>query len=868
MPPKKIKEQEEKDENLYNVKPFVGKKGGPILVIVESPGKIKKLSAIFGDGYIVASSCGHIIDLHPKKLSIDIDNSFEPSYFILQGEKSKLKIVKDLRYKASLASKIILAPDKDREGAFIAWSYMIALNLQEPIQISFNSITKKDIMAALNNPGKINQCMVNSQKARRIIDRLVGFKISPLLNKLVGGYSLSAGRVQSIVVKLICEKEEEIAKFLDSDNASFFKLSGKFKYNGILDLKGDLCNGSKLCVELLEVGSNSSKVSTTDTQDEYNDEEHDAGRVHLKTLDDAKKLMQLLMNSTFKIVNVTCKRSKRYPLAPYTTSTVQQDCSTKLNMSVKRTMTALQKLYEAGHTTYLRTDSTCLSTDALDQCKKFINNEYGEKYYNRKEYVNKKGNTQEAHEAIRPCHINVTSVNDDKKMGVDEQRVYELVWKRTVASQMSPAEVDVYCIQIAASKVKKYVFVSKIEKIIFDGYLAVYHVAEKEDAIIPEKDKTVEPNEVTCVQDFPKPPMRYSEAGLIKKMDPKNLNIGRPATYAEIINVVQKRGYVEIADIEGKKQESIILSCFPEKVIKTETKSVNIGKETKKFVPTQLGKEITKILCEYFPDIMDYAFTANMENELDEIADGEKEWTDVLKKFWDHLVPSLEKMKDIKPSQKELGNHPITGQPIVASIGRYGPMLTMLAPNEVSNVSKEVSKEVSKVSKASGKKIIAPIKAPYTYDAITLEEATAILAYPKMLGKHEDQNVELKKGRYGFYVVCGSSSVNVPETENPENLTLETAIELLEKKKENAKKHLYYKRENDTEYTINTGKTEGNRYLMIRKLKTKAKPIFVTIKPEEDITNMTLERIKEIAATKKKPRYAAKKAKPKQKLKK
>ena len=823
------------DKFLYGCKLFVGKENGYVLVIVESPGKIKKLESILGNGYVVTSSFGHIIDLHPNKLSIDMDNNFEPSYFVLAGKekyKDKTKVVNDLRLKAAKAKEVILASDKDREGEFIAWSYMIALNLKDPKRITFNSITKKDIHAAIETPGKINMLMVDSQKTRRIEDRIVGFKISPELSKLMGTWNLSAGRVQSIVVRLICDKEDEINQFMKTDKGSYFKCTGQFKYTESDILKSVLC----------------SSAITDDNNDNASDSADDdepTKNVKIKTFQQAHNLIISISKSTFKITNITTKKSKRYPSAPYTTSTVQQDCSTKLGLSVKQTMQALQKLYEAGYTTYLRTDSTALSEDAMQQCQSYVTSNFGEKYYNKKTYTNKKGNTQEAHEAIRPVDIRKKQIEKNDKVGQTEQRVYNLVWKRTVGSQMMPADIDVHAVHIGISKEPKYYFEATFEQITFLGYLILYEDQTTEQIKLPKKNQTVDPIEVKCNQEYCKPPLRYTEAGLVKKMDPKNLNIGRPATYAEIINTVQKRGYVEIKDIEGITKDTKTISWLSDpNEIKVEDKHVSFGKENKKFVPTSLGREVTNIMMKYFPDIMEYAFTSHMELQLDEIAEGTVSWTAVLTEFWNKLQPLLERIQKEKKIDHVIGTHPESGAPISVSVGPYGPYLTMVRDKS---------------------KVVAPIKPPLTQDTITLEQALELLLYPKLIGVHEKSKVELKKGQYGFYLTWKKQSTSVPGDISPDELSLEKAMELFEKKQqenqEKKQQYLYYAKEGDIEYTVHTGKYEDNRYLMIRNTKKKKeKPTFINFPIDKKLDDITLEQIKELATTQRKKRYSKKKA--------
>jgi DNA topoisomerase-1 len=868
------------------------KKDGYKLVIVESPGKIKKLESILGAGYLVTTSYGHIIDLHPKKMSIDFENNFEPEYYVIENKekfKDKKKVVKDLINLAKKASKIIIASDDDREGEMIAWSYKVILGLKEEDyeRITFNSITKAEIKKAISNPGKINMLMLDSQKARRIVDRIVGFKISPCLGQVLGMRNLSAGRVQSIVVKLICEKEEEINEFFKGDRSSFFKIVGNMSTDdNKINMKCDLLTNSDNDSDNESDNENDNENDVDDDNDDKNsdddqkkkkkksnkkedvdenEEEDDDGqkskssRAEIESYDSAKKIMKNISKSTFKIADVNIRKSKRYPSAPYTTSTVQQDAATKLGFSVKRTMTALQHLYEAGYTTYLRTDSTNLSEDALTQCEKYIKENFGDDYHNLKKYVNKKGNTQEAHEAIRPVDVKNTSITKGgKNIGQDEQKMYQLVWKRTVASQMACAEVDVHVINISISKEKDYFFRTSIEDITYPGFLVVYNIGihgQPFDDInknfkinVPKKGQKVIANEVKSDEEYKKPPLRYSEAGLVKKMDPKNLNIGRPATYAEIINTIQRKNYVEIKDINGVEKKSRFLTWKPAESdeIKLDEKVIYLGREKKKFTPTELGIEVNDILNKNFPEIMNYKFTANMELELDDIADGNSKWVKCIDKLWKKLEPLIKRMEGEQKKERIIGKHPETGYDITASIGKYGPMLTMARSNKKSE------------------NATAPIKKPYTMEKITLKQALEILKYPKILGVHKKKIVELKTGKNGFYVTCGNESANIPEDVKPDDIDLDMALEFIEnrnkQKQEKLDKYLYYHKDGDIEYIINKGKYgDDNKYIMIKDTKKlKVKPIFLPFPTKVDIEDLTFESLKEIIKEAKQKKFQKK----------
>lgn len=809
-----------------------------ILVIVESPGKIKKLESILGSGYIVTSSFGHIMDLPRNNLGVDIDNNFNPTYQIITGKEKfqdKKHVVKDLIKKASKASKVIIAADDDREGEMIGWSYKEALQLNDYNyeRITFNSITKDEVKRAISSPGKINMLMVESQKTRRILDRIVGFKISPCIGQIMGMRNLSAGRVQSVVVELICDKEQEINDFFKSENASYFKFNGIFTLpNKEIELK---------CVLFSDKDS---KITDSDDSDTL----HNVKTVNIDTFTKSQKLMKNMSKSVFKILKIDNKKSKRNPSPPFTTSTIQQEASTKLGFGVKRTMTSLQKLYESGYTTYLRTDSTNLSKDAMKQCSKYIKDVYGNNYHRSKNYTNKKGNTQEAHEAIRPVKIATTSIRIGGKLGQDEQKVYGLVWKRTVASQMMPAEVDVYTIDISISKEKHYYFRTKIEDITFPGYLLAYGIGihgqnidsidDEYKLLIPDIKQIVYPKIIKCSEEYNKPPLRYSEAGLVKKMDPKNLNIGRPATYAEIINTIQKRKYVEIKNISGIEKQSRILTWIPNSDILLENKTIYIGKESKKFCPTALGISVNDVMIRNFPELMDYKFTSNMEKQLDKIAEGKLNWIECLQTFWNKLEPLLDTLNEEKKIERIIGKNPETGYDIIASMGAYGPILTMAR------------------SEKKTENAIAPIKSPYKLDDITLADALNILKYPKILGEYKRELVELKKGKHGFYVTMGKEGANIEDGIDPNSITFDFAVNILNNRRKEKQNiidgYIFYKKEGNIEYIVNNGKYgENNRYIMVRNVSKKTKPVFITLPSDINNENINIEYIKKFISSKK-----------------
>ena len=815
-----------------------------VLVIVESPGKIKKIESILGPGYVVVSSYGHILDLHPKRLSVDIENRFEPEYHIMTGKKKfddKTQVVKDLIAKAKKASRVILAADCDREGEMIAWSYMTALGLKEDEydRITFTSITKEDVKKAINKPSKIDSQMVDSQKTRRIMDRLVGFGISPKLVDILGIRNLSAGRVQSIVNKLICEKENEINSFLNRDQSSHHRINGFF-----------LADKHKLKCELVPRSIKNENGNDDEDEGDNNDNDNDTETDNEKNKSviakytDAERLMKLFTSSTFQIHDIIVKESSRHPTPPFTTSCIQQEASSKLKFPIKKTMSILQKLYESGYTTYLRTDSTNLSDDALNQCRDYICENFGSDYHNLTRYTNNKANTQEAHEAIRPVEIKKRKLPPSDKIGTDEQKIYDLVWNRTVASQMSHCKINVHNIYIATSKDKKYFFKTKIDDVLFSGYQAIYGIGTHgqsfdkmiEDFVfdVPKKKDFVVPSEIQSNEEYRNPPLRYSEAGLIKIMDPKNLNIGRPATYAEVINTIQERKYVEIKNVDGKEVDSRSIIWKSTNDLIYSDKKIYLGKENKKFCPTQLGKEVNDIMIKFFPDIMDYEFTSRLELQLDEIANGKLNWVDCLDSFWNKLDPLLKNINKEKKKERIIGKNPITGYQVTAMMGPYTPILKMHRSDKKSDIA------------------VAPIKDPLTIDSITLEQALEILIYPKYLGLFGKKKVELKKGNKSFFISCGDITVSVNEETDPDSICLQDAVELLnaknEKVQEKVKSYLFYKLDDNIEYIINNGKYgENNKYIMINDVKKKKrKTLFYPFPESEQINGLSFDHLKEI----------------------
>jgi DNA topoisomerase-1 len=578
------------------------------LVIVESAGKIKKISEYLGSDYIVKASFGHCMDLDPKTLSIDIQNNYKPNYIISEG---KHKVVKELKNIAKECKNVILAADNDREGEAIAWFLANILNLKDPPRIIFTEITKKALQHAINNPTKINMEMVNAQQTRRILDRLVGYKISPILQKNLNEKDAkSAGRVQSVLVKIINDKENEIN---NQTITSYLKTVGIFNFGEKFKNKIDCILTKKF-----------------NTMNE--------GLNFLNSID--KK-------TVFKVINIQNKISIRKPSPPFITSSLQQEASTKLKFNVKKTMEIAQKLYEGGYITYMRTDSPNMSQEAINNCKKYILEKYGEKYSNPINYSSS-SHAQEAHEAIRPTNININEFESSDK---DQEKLYNLIWKRTVASQMSPANINIQSIDIDTFNNNKSVlypdkWIATYESIVFDGFLIVYDnfeedTEEKSKGLIEIKiNDILKLNKIKISEEYNKLPLRYNEANLVKFLE-KN-NIGRPSTYAAIINKILERKYVEIKDINGIKQNSNIIEFDKNYKIKESSKEIIIGKENKKIVPTELGIKITKFLEENFENIMQIDFTSEIELYLDKIAEGKAKWVNILDQFYQKFNPICE----------------------------------------------------------------------------------------------------------------------------------------------------------------------------------------------------------------------------------
>ena len=696
------------------------------LVIVESPAKAKTIQKFLGDNFVVKSSFGHIRDLAKNDLSVDINNHFKPTYVI---DPDKKKIIDELKKASEEASTVWLASDEDREGEAIAWHLSEVLNLKKEKRkrIVFHEITKKAIDEAIKNPRDIDYNLVNAQQARRILDRLVGYELSPILWKKIKS-NLSAGRVQSVAVRLIVEREKEIQAF---QSKSFFKVTGIFNANG-QTFKAEL------------------------------DKKFD-------TLEEAQSFLEKCKKAQFNIESVETKPAKRSPSAPFTTSTLQQEASRKLGFSVAQTMTIAQRLYEAGYITYMRTDSVNLSDLALETAEEVIKDFYGKKYHQRRQFTTKSKNAQEAHEAIRPTYINKLQIEGDK----NEQRLYELIWKRTVASQMADALLEKTVAKISISNSSEK-FIAQGEVIKFDGFLKLYIESTDDDqdtsnennSLLPplKEGQNVIPQQIIALQRFTHHPPRYTEASLVKKLE--ELGIGRPSTYAPTISTIQKRDYVVKKDKEGTPREYVQL-VLENNTIKKEIKTENTGAEKGKLFPTDLGIVVTEFLIRHFPEIMDYQFTATVEEEFDEIARGKLDWVKMLEKFYHpfhkDVVKTIEE-SERSPGERILGIDPKTGKKVIARIGRFGPLVQI---GEQSDTDKPVYAKIPK---------------NLSIHTITLEEALSLFQLPKVLGQYQNKDVVVNIGRFGPYVMYNGTFASIPKEEDPYTITLERAIELIEAK--------------------------------------------------------------------------------------
>ena len=707
------------------------------LLIVESPAKAKTIEKILGEDFEVRSCYGHIRDLEKSEMGIDLKNKFAPRYAV---PTDKEKVVKDLKSMAKKAKEVWLASDEDREGESISWhlAEVLGLDPKKTKRIVFHEITAPAIKKAVDNPRFINMDLVDAQQARRILDRIVGFELSPVLWRKIGMQkSLSAGRVQSVAVRLIAEREREINQFLPE---SVFKISALFTAPDI----------------------NKKKVK-------FKAE----GPQKLATGSAAEKFLNECKGAKYTVKDVNVKDGKRTPSAPFTTSTLQQEASRKLGYSVSKTMLLAQKLYESGKITYMRTDSISLSETAVDAIKAEINSSFGAKYYQPRKFKNKNENAQEAHEAIRPTYMNESKVDD-----ADLNRLYELIWKRTIASQMSDAQFEKTVAKIEVSTNKETLSASG-EVMKFDGFLKVYLESnddEDEDATATEGEESLLPPlavgqvldfiEMTGLERFSRPSARYTEASLVKKLE--ELGIGRPSTYAPTISTIMKRNYVEKREKEGIKRNFQILSLNNKDEITTVTSSEITGAEKNKLSPTDLGLVVTDFLKLHFSKVMDFNFTAKIEGEFDEIAAGKLLWSDMLASFYEpfhttieHTLENAERAK----GERELGFDPVSGKKLITRMGRYGPMVQIGHQDE------------------EEKPRFAKLKASQSIETISFEEALELFKLPRTLGQFEEEDVSVNIGRFGPYAAHAKKFYSLNKEMDPYTVTLEELTPMIAEKR-------------------------------------------------------------------------------------
>lgn len=715
------------------------------LVIVESPAKAKTIEKFLGRDYKVMSSYGHIRDLKRKELSVD-EKTLNPDYEI---PEDKRKVVADLKKNAKVAKKVWLASDEDREGEAISWHLceVLGLDEQKTSRIVFHEITRPAILQAIEHPRHLDMDLVNAQQARRVLDRIVGFKLSPVLWRKVKP-ALSAGRVQSVAVKLIVEREREIQKF-QSD--PFYRVNAIFT----------LADGSEVKAEL-------------DTR--------------FKNHDEAMTFLEQCKSAVFTVSDITKRPLKRMPAPPFTTSTLQQEAARKLGFTVSQTMMVAQRLYESGRITYMRTDSVHLSTLALNACKEEITKEYGAAYSHPREFQTKSKGAQEAHEAIRPTFADT----DKGEWSSQERRLYDLIWKRTIASQMTEARIEKTTAMINMDNCSEH-FVANGEAVVFDGFLKVYREStdDENDNNNRQENANILPafnvgdhlnrKTISATERFTLAPARYNEAGLVHKLE--ELGIGRPSTYAPTISTIQQREYVVRGDKPGKERPYTI-DTLKEGTVSQEKKVEFVGSEHGKLIPTDIGIVVNDFLQKNFPEIMDYNFTAKVEGQFDNIAEGKENWKDMLRKFDDKFEPQVEDVinqrSEHKAGERQIGVDPKSGRPVFVKIGRYGPVVQIGSAGE---------KEKPQFVQMPKDKSI---------ETITLDEALELFKLPRKVGKYEGTDVTIGAGRFGPYVLHNKKYVSIPKGEDPVTITLERAIELIEaKRKAEKERHIKTFVEND-----------------------------------------------------------------------
>lgn len=759
------------------------------LVIVESPAKAKTIEKFLGPDFKVMSSLGHIRDLKKKNFGVDLE-TFEPQYEI---PADKRHVVSDLRAQAKASEAVWLASDEDREGEAIAWhlAEVLGLDPKETRRIVFHEITKPAILSAIEHPRHIDLNLVDAQQARRVLDRLVGFKLSPVLWRRVRP-SLSAGRVQSVAVRLIVEREREIQKFIPEAS---YRVTANFNVPA--------GNGQTV---LLKAELNK----------------------RFATKDEAEEFLTYCRDAAFNIDSITTRPTKRTPAAPFTTSTLQQEAARKLGFPVSMTMRVAQTLYESGLITYMRTDSMNLSDLCLNSCGPFIEQLMGAEYHKRRTYHTHSKGAQEAHEAIRPTDMARQHVEGTPQ----EKRLYELIWKRTIASQMADAQLERTTVNIAINNRPEY-FQATGQVVRFDGFMRVYReslgddeVQQADDAnLLPpmNEGQQLEKHNITAQQRFTQQPPRYTEPSLVHKLE--ELGIGRPSTYAPTISTIQQREYVVKGEKEGTPRAFIQLSLLPDGQITEETLTENVGSDKGKLIPTDIGLVVNDFLMEYFPDIMDYNFTANVEKEFDEVAEGHKNWTNLISTFYRDFEPQVERTMNEKTEhrvgERELGIDPQSGKPVSVKIGRFGP---------VAQKGESGSEE---------KPTFANLKAGQSIETITLDEALELFKLPRELGEFEGVMLKANSGRFGPYVQMNKLYVSIPKDEDPMTISLERAIELVQMKREADAKSLLKTFDEEPGLEVKMGR--WGPYIAYKKKNYK-----IPAKEAENAANLSLEDCKRI----------------------
>lgn len=708
---------------------------GKDLLIVESPAKAKTIEKFLDNKFLVRSSYGHIRDLPKSDKAIDVDNNFKPTYEITEEKED---VVKELKKLMKDAGEVWLATDEDREGEAIAWHLCeaLGLNAEKTKRIVFHEITKGAIKNAVASPRTVNKALVDAQQARRILDRLVGFKLSPILWRKIsrGSQNLSAGRVQSVAVRIIVDREREINTF---KTASSYKVAALFQ--GVDAFK----NKVTIKAELPQ---------------------------NKPTQKDAEAFLQGCIGSTFTVKDVQKKPGKKSPPAPFTTSTIQQEAARKFGFSVARTMNIAQRLYESGKITYMRTDSTNLSETAVQSISAEITQNYGNQYLQNRTYSTKTANAQEAHEAIRPSYIEEKEIEGE----ADEQKLYSLIWKRTIASQMSDAQLEKTAVRIGISNLPQEELIANGEVLLFDGFLKVYMESNEDDqaedttvGLLPDvkAGEVLHLSELTATERFSRPPARYNEASLVKKLE--ELGIGRPSTYAPTISTIQKRGYVEKASRDGNKRNYTTLTLQKDQII-VKTAEENTGVERNKLFPTDIGMLVNDFLVAHFNSIVDFNFTAEIEKEFDDISNGLITWEKMIGNFYKPFSKNVEETLETAErvtGERELGIDPASGKKVIARMARFGPIVQIGSPED------------------DTKPRMAGLRPGMSLETITIDDALKLFDLPRKLGQFEDKEVSVNTGRFGPYILYDGKFISLKKGMDPYEVSMEQAIELIDEKR-------------------------------------------------------------------------------------